>query len=337
MVVLIKTLLFMRKKFFLVMLALVMCGANALAQSPLMATLSHDGKISTFYGSSALQQAHAAAANGDVITLSSGSFAGVDITKAVTIRGAGMEVDTVHAIEPTVITEDFTIDIADSIADILTMEGVYHNQKIEVSNLKNAMFLKCRFSSFLYAQYNTSVMKDLNFINCRIAYVFSGSENASASFVNTVARAVNAAGNSEHCSLTNSIVFSSDIDDSEFKNCILVDISSRSSCSYYNNLFISSNENVLNSIPNTTNVYVKKDDARIANLLGDYSDSNPYELSEEAKNIVKGTDGTEVGIYGGSIPYDATPTNPRITKFEVSPKTTADGKLSVDIEVNGGE
>ena len=337
MVVLIKPLLFMRKKFFLVMLALMMCGANALAQSSLMATLSHDGKISTFYGSSAFQQAHAAAANGDVITLSSGSFAGVDITKAVTIRGAGMEVDTVHAIEPTVLTGNFNSNIADSIADILTMEGVYHNQKIEVSNLKNAMFLKCRFYYFSYAHSSASVMKDLNFINCRIAYEFYGSENASASFVNTVARAVNGAGTNEHYSLANSIVFGSNIDNSEFKNCILVDLYSKSSCSYYNNLFINDNEGALNNIPNTTNVQVKKDDARIANLLGDYSDSNPYELSEEAKNIVKGTDGTEVGIYGGSIPYDATPTNPRITKFEVSPKTTADGKLSVDIEVNGGE
>ena len=335
MVVLIKTLLFMRKTFFLVMLALMMCGANALAQSPLMATLSHDGKISTFYGSSAFQQAHAAAANGDVITLSSGSFAGENITKAVTIRGAGMEVDTVHAIEPTVLTGNFNINIADSIADILTMEGVYHNQKIEVFNLKNAMFLKCRFHNFSYTN-NTSVMKDLNFINCRIAYEFYGSKNASASFVNTVVKTVNGIYGG-HYSLINSIVFSVGVDDSEFKNCILVDLISKSSCSYYNNLFINDNEGALNNIPNTTNVQVKKDDARIANLLGDYSDSNPYELSEEAKNIVKGTDGTEVGIYGGSIPYDATPTNPRITKFEVAQKTTADGKLSVDIEVNGGE
>ena len=49
---------------------------------------------------------------------------------------------------------------------------------------------------------------------------------------------------------------------------------------------------------------------------------------------LKGTDGTEVGIYGGSLPYDPTPTNPQITKFNVAAKSTADGKLSVDIEVN---
>lgn len=337
MVVLIKPLLFMRKKFFLVMLALMMCGANALAQSPLMATLSHDGKISTFYGSSAFQQAHAAAANGDVITLSSGSFAGENITKAVTIRGASMEVDTVHAIEPTVLTGNFNINIADSVTNILTMEGIFHNQEINVANLKNAMFLKCRFNKFSYVFSGSSVMKDLNFINCRIANSFLGNGNGSASFINTVAKGITSSSNSGHYSLINSIVFGSDVKNSEFKNCILVEISSRTDNSYYNNLFIIDDTNALNSIPNTTNVRVPKNDERIANLLGDYSDSNPYTLTEEANNILKGTDGTEVGIYGGSIPYDATPTNPRITKFEVAQKTTADGKLSVDIEVNGGE
>ena len=179
-------------------------------------------------------------------------------------------------------------------------------------------------------------MKDLNFINCRIANSFLGNGNGSASFINTVAKGITSS-NSGHYSLINSIVFGSDVKNSEFKNCILVEISSRTDNSYYNNLFIIDDTNALNSIPNTTNVRVPKNDERIANLLGDYSDSNPYTLTEEAKNILKGTDGTEVGIYGGNIPYDATPTNPRITKFEVAQKTTADGKLSVDIEVNGGE
>ncbi len=328
----------MRKTFILALLALVLCGARAVAQSSLMATLSHDGQISTFYGASALQQAHAAADHGDVITLSSGSFAGVDITKAVTIRGAGMEVDTVHAIEPTVITEDFNIDIADSVTNILTMEGVYNNQEIRVGHLKNAMFLKCRFNRFAPQYTNdASSLKDLNFINCRVADELVGYDNTSASMINCVLNEVYMQNG--YYSFNNSIILSTFnyVSNSEFKNCIIVDRDAHNSNTYYNNLFITDDNNALNNIPNTTNVRVPKNDERIANLLGDYSDSNPYTLTEEAKNILKGTDGTEVGIYGGNIPYDATPTNPRITKFEVSPKTTADGKLSVDIEVNGGE
>ncbi len=58
-----------------------------------------------------------------------------------------------------------------------------------------------------------------------------------------------------------------------------------------------------------------------------------YQLTDDAKKYL-GSDGTEVGIYGGSLPFDPTPTNPQIVKFNVAPKTTADGKLSIDIEVN---
>ena len=328
----------MRKTFILALLALVLCGARAVAQSSLMATLSHDGQISTFYGATALQQAHEAADHGDVITLSSGSFAGVDITKAVTIRGAGMEVDTVHAIDPTVISTDFAINIADSVTNILTMEGIYNNQEIRVGHLKNAMFLKCRFNYFAPQYTNDdSSLKDLNFINCRVADELVGYSNTSASIINCVVNEVYMQNG--YYSFDNSIILSTFnyVSNSEFKNCIIVDRGAHNSNTYYNNLFITDDNNALNEIPNTTNVRVPKNDERIANLLGDYSDSNPYTLTEEAKNILKGTDGTEVGIYGGNIPYDATPTNPRITKFEVSPKTTADGKLSVDIEVNGGE
>ena len=65
------------------------------------------------------------------------------------------------------------------------------------------------------------------------------------------------------------------------------------------------------------------------------SDDNDFKLTEEAKALIKGTDGTEVGIYGGNLPFD--PTKPQISKFNVAAKTTGDGKLSVDIEVKSAE
>ena len=69
----------------------------------------------------------------------------------------------------------------------------------------------------------------------------------------------------------------------------------------------------------------------------DYNDSEAYELSEERQNTYVGTDGTQIGIHGGNMPFSSTPTNPQITKCNVAAKSTADGKLSVDIEVNGVE
>lgn len=61
------------------------------------------------------------------------------------------------------------------------------------------------------------------------------------------------------------------------------------------------------------------------------------ELTDAAKTKYLGSDGTQIGIYGGSIPFDPRPSNPQITKLNVASKSTADGKLSVDIEVKAAE
>lgn len=67
------------------------------------------------------------------------------------------------------------------------------------------------------------------------------------------------------------------------------------------------------------------------------SNEATYELTDEAKAKYLGIDGTQVGIYGGNIPFDTTPSNPQIVKCNVASKSTADGKLSVDIEVKAAE
>lgn len=317
-------------------------GTKAMAQSSLLATLNHEGTISTFYGATALQKAHAAAENGDVITLSSGTFLSVDITKAVTLRGAGMVSDAATQTEPTVLTNDFKITIADDVTGRLTIEGVYSNQKVSIVKLKNAMFLKDRMNNIYIA--SSDYGKDLTFIHCRIAERYSGNDNSnnSATFQNCIVSYLS--GN--NYILHNSIIRGASNDsgiylcyNSEYKNCIITNNLTNTApgtSTYYNNLFIGTDASRLNSIPNSTNVIVNREDDKIKNLLA-YSDDNDYKLTDEAKAIMKGSDGTEVGLYGGSLPYDPTPTNPQISKFNVAAKTTADGKLSVDIEVKSAE
>ena len=72
-------------------------------------------------------------------------------------------------------------------------------------------------------------------------------------------------------------------------------------------------------------------------FTGSYSEAQQFELSDEAKTTYLGTDGTEVGMHGGVLPYDTTPSYPQITRMNVANKTTADGKLSVEIEVSAAE
>lgn len=325
----------MKKGLFLTLLSVVLFSLRVSAQSSLLATLNHEGTISTYYGASALQQAYNAATHGDVITLSSGSFLGMDIKKAITLRGAGMQVDTVSHTEPTVISNDFTIDISDTLSHRLTIEGIYSNQSIRVSTLKNAMFLKCRFYTFGCSSPSLSKMVDLNFIHCRIAKNF-GITNGSATFTNCVINDFDPYYSDDSpLSLTNCYTKASPYQEySEFKNCIIVNTNGgTSTCTYYNNLYVAESNSNLNS-PNNTNVKIPNTDERIQFLTGDYSDDKDYVLTDAVRALIKGTDGTEVGIHGGSLPYDPTPTNPQITKFNVAAKSTADGKLSVDIEVN---
>lgn len=312
-----------------------------MAQSSLLATLNHEGTISTFYGATALQKAHAAAENGDVITLSSGTFLSVDITKAVTLRGAGMVLDAATQTEPTVLANDFKITIADDVTGRLTIEGVYSNQEISIVKLKNAMFLKDRIKVITFP--SAGYGKDLTFIHCRIAEQYSGNNNSnnSATFQNCIVSYITGYNYIFH----NSIIRGYDDGSislcyySEYKNCIITNYlynDAPGTSTFYNNLFIGTDASRLKSIPNSTNVTVNGKDDKIKNLIT-YSDDNDYKLTDEAKAIMKGSDGTEVGLYGGSLPYDPTPTNPQISKFNVAAKTTADGKLSVDIEVKSAE
>ena len=134
------------KKFIVFFMAVMaMFVTTVKAQTSLLATLNHQGKISTFYGNKALQQAHAAAVDGDVINLSSGTFQAENITKAITLRGAGMSLDATSQIEPTILVNSFNIEIPDETTQRLTIEGIYSDQTIVIHKLKNALFLKNRF------------------------------------------------------------------------------------------------------------------------------------------------------------------------------------------------
>ena len=97
------------KKLFSILVLALSCSA-LFAQQTAVALLNHEGTISTFYGSDALVQAHKAAAEGDVITLSGGAFtAPSSWTKAVTLRGAGCYEGAKNTREVTYIGNEFNL------------------------------------------------------------------------------------------------------------------------------------------------------------------------------------------------------------------------------------
>ena len=338
------------KKLFLSLVA-VMAATVSFAQSSLLATLSHEGTISTYYGASALREAHAAAANGDIITLSSGSFVSVDITKGITLRGAGWEVDEVNHSEPTVILGDFNINIPTETTERLTIEGIYHNGIIRCQGtLQNATFLKSRFNTFTYSGTESS-LKNATFIHCRISYNLNLNANSTAACINCVIWNPNTSNStSSNFECVNCVINRANWDlfySSSLKSCVLITNTSTpipSSTTVFNcvgffSRYYSSNSSngLFVDVPNSTNTASTNSPFKSYTTVSDYNDSEKFELTDEAKTKYLGIDGTQVGLYGGTLPFSSTPTNPQITKCNVAAKSTADGKLSVDIEVSSAE
>lgn len=352
------------KKLLLTFVALV-CATVSYAQGSLLATLSHDGQISAYYGASALKAALEAATDGDVITLSSGQFNAVNITKAITLRGAGMSVstDSINPHESTIIQGDYTINLADSLAGRIVMEGLYMNGTVTYSGvLKNAQFLKCRFSDL---NHSSGKITNTAFIHCRFADYCAIASNSNAYFINCVVNRLIQNSSTSNVEMDNCFVhfqcyYNTDAYrpdacvNTYFKNCVLAyhtDYSGTSyntlptSCTAYNCVGIGKSNDIFSNIAykNNTNTWVGGSVASIFKTYTDYqsmsiiSDSETFELTDEAKTKYLGTDGTQIGLYGGNLIYNENPTTPQITKCNVAAKSTADGKLSVDIEVKAAE
>lgn len=334
------------KKFMSMLVVALVSATMSYAQNNLVATLSHNGEVAVFHGSNSLQQAMAAADHGDIITLASGRYNATDITKAITLRGAGIESnDTNTGSSRTQIVGNFSIIIPDT-EKHLTIEGIYHNACIwTCSNLNNAMLQKCQFKSIEHSSYNyytSNVVNSMTCINCKITdhiYLPKWS-SSSAKFINCVVKNPQSSnnGNNGNMEFTNCVITGSigSVYQSYFQNCILnvSDILSNTNmatyCAGYTSDSAGSPFKSLST--QATNTALTEEQINTIFKNGTY-----YELTDEAKAKYVGIDDKEIGIYGGNLPFETRILSPQITKCNVAAKTTADGKLSVDIEVKAAE
>lgn len=336
------------------LVAVLACMAVGYAQSALVATLNHGEAVSVFYGASALAEAYNAATHGDVITLSNGTFNSVNIAKNITVRGAGMD----ETGPCTRINGNFYLyGVPDSVdaTGHLTLEGLYHDGYIYyttkdstyTSPIKNAHFVKCRLRYI--TQNGKGVLRNALFLQCRIKErLYLASNDCYVHCINSVIYnpEVSSSAKDTQFEFTNCLVIGNpnDWDHSLFTNCILKSTARSyvpSSCMVSNCLGIgpSTFELFVNLYP--ANKYGTIQDSDIATIFktfkGTYTDTQTFELTDEAKAQYLGTDGTEVGIYGGSLPFTTESSLPKIKKFNVASKSTEDGKLKVEIEVSGVE
>ena len=330
------------KKNILLLLAIFLASVASYAQQA-TATLNHNDTITTFYGIGALVEAHNSAAPGDVITLSSGQFTAPTIRKDnLTIIGAGMdgdairmEPDTSKWVLPTILVGNFTLGVSGEVfyGSITLKNLVINNLYLHESYFGNNSSIiaeRCFFKDYssggrlthiLYTLYNCSgffgAVKRINAVNSYISLGRYADNCLDGIYTNCIVKLDSRTDVSCYISnstLSNCIVFKGGATKT-FSNGVLCQ----------NTLYIGDETDAFSGVT-AVNCWSATD----SNI---FKEGTYYELIEEIAQKYLGTDGTEIGIYGGAHSFSPTPIGPRITRCDVAPKTTPDGKLSVHIEV----
>lgn len=311
---------------------------NALAQNQ-VTTLQHEGNISAFYGINAFAEAHTAAIDGDTITLSSGNFNSCNITKAITLHGAGCVSDTL-GITPTTVLGNFYLSIPnDSLS--LIVEGIYLNGTVSVNTpLYNAAFLRCNISAIGSWDYNGE-MHNVQFNNCLIESATVNSFNNNVVFLNCVVNTLNnwyVSQTAPSVLVFNSIIKTHYIN-SQYNlylyNCIIGN--ANTVYGTYAGNCIQVGSAFQNSVQAMDCIAVDSYSDVFENWDGTFSFDADFSLKEEIATSFLGSDGTEVGIFGGIYPYNPRPSYLILYRCNVAGRTTIDNKLSVDVEVITGD
>lgn len=327
------------KKLLLSVVAMLIA-STSFAQNGLVASLSSGTNVTYYYGVNALKDAVAAAASGDIINLSGGSFNATDITKAITIRGAGIDSEA-----PTCIVNNITINIPSDDTNQFVMEGVRCvNTMKTIGQYTNPYFVRCQFNAVSNND-SKDAISNIMFANCKITGNFTAGGSCTYSFVNcfitNFAQYEAATITASNCIFEGNYYNSNNLKQCQFFNCIFVitsvyhaipNSSQATNCISVNagshDFFV--NLSIRAGCPTTSLTYATV----FKTFTGTYSDTETFELTEEAKTTYLGTDGTEIGLYGGLLPYNTTPSYPLISKMEVEKQTTPEGQLGVTIEVS---
>lgn len=312
---------------------------NALAQNQ-VATLQHNDTITgVFYGQNAYSSAYNAAVNGDVITLSSGTFNAINIGKSIAIRGAGCVLDTVTNVLPTIIPNNFSI-----YANNITFEGIWFTGTISITSsyahYSYFSFVKCN----IYGIYNGSGYNQNfgQFNNCIISD-YNLYRHHGTSIINSVVRFTSYNHNDIYnpTSIYNSvIVFDSTlaINNIVAYNSIIATASGHnvSNNTFFNCINIKTGETSLfEGQLNTSNMEANSYSDVFETFDGTISYENIYQLKNSVATGFLGHDGTEVGIYGGIMPYKTRPSYMIMKNCNVAGQTDENKKLNVEMELIG--
>ncbi|MEE1271986.1 MAG: hypothetical protein UHM19_04260 [Bacteroidales bacterium] len=321
----------------LLLICTLLC-ANVLFAQEQLAVLKHNDSTSVFYGQTAFKQAYNAATHGDIITLSDGIFESPQeagyvygiMTKSITVRGNGAIADSARRSTGTYFMDEFKVlGLGDSLQ--FSAEGIYFDD-FRASNSHNIKLTRCYINSF-------NPGSGVQATNCIIKGSVGGSSSQNNTYINCVIN--KGASHLPNYAICNNCIISgydnSNNNSYQYNNCVII-----KKGTYNNDTILNGavNYSVLigftgsNSPASSGNVVMSLSDV-FENWDGESlpTDLETYVLKSSVSDSIQSLDGTEVGIFGGFMPFEWRPSYSIIKRFNVANRTTADGKLSVDIEV----
>ncbi len=314
------------------------------AQSKKVA-LHHAGSTSLFIGNSAFAQAVTAAVSGDTIYIPGGFWDAAGIDKRLTIYGAGHYPDSTLATGITHLTSGFGFFPG---SDSSFIQGLEINGDINLNNgpVNYININRCAFNGSFLSQANYTTFSEnyvrgridasntCDFLNIRNNYLGSY-----ISSINQGALIENNLFNFQWGGVWYTPYILNSVNGSLIRNNIFMEPSPAgvvSGCS--NNLF---SNNLFTMAPGlgTNTVVGSYENVPAASIFVNYTAINnfyytdDYHLQTPAAYL--GTDGSQVGIYGGLKPFKlaSVPANPHIRTNGTAQTTDVNGNLNVNISV----
>ncbi len=297
-----------------------------------------------------------------------GCFAGEDNSREVTSIGNVFSVKISSDVEETMIIEgisflsNFSISYVDNTSNrIKNTTFIKCHFMGSVSGIcYNTNFYNCVITSNLSFYAGSEYLADVNLFNCYINHPENSSSFVSTKFNNCIVRFPHSnngydddypdemgyakynncifLGNTKSDKSTNPTTANNIPTTCTATNCLSCFCAYKAATDTEDAIY---DYNIFDNLVNTTNKYLEngkpiantiKSIFKTYNGTANFTFHELYELTDEAKAAYIGSDGTQIGIYGG-MGFDLVPSTLQITKCEVSPKATKEGKISVSIEV----
>ena len=239
--------------------------------------------------------------------------------------------------------------------DGLHIEGIYFSECFskgrnpKASTLSNILFKRCYFNKLAFWDWDSNsaastYLHNLKIVNCVIGTLLHDPAAKNAGVYNCII-GKSMCINTSYCK------------ELIIKNCIIFK-ADNFGCVYKDNIFMSNNNYDFDddketasffshNIATNADYFKNIDENRNENnwagktsigIFGEdvgngYDSKYSYKLKEGNASIYVGSDGKEVGIYGGDYPFSKIPSNPQILSKEIDVQTTTDGKLKVSVKI----